>query len=210
MSTVVNASICLPNFEPITKPLCLSWQAMQDISFNLGTDTYCVLPGRFMAGKTPVGPDDQSTVLALNQLADAGIDCIVNLMHEDETSVANRLYGQYDEDLAQLNWTRETALITMRFPINDMDVPTFADMHEILDVIDAQLANRKTVYVHCWGGKGRTGTVVGSWLQRHAKTDNSTVLESIQELRKSMTNASDKSPETEEQRTFVCNWNPEE
>lgn len=29
------------------------------------------------------------------------------------------------------------------------------------------LAAGQTVYVHCYGGIGRTGTVVGCWLVRH-------------------------------------------
>ena len=43
-------------------------------------------------------------------------------------------------------------------------------MASILDAIDAALDGGKTVYVHCWGGVGRTGTVVGCWLVRHGKT----------------------------------------
>jgi len=34
-------------------------------------------------------------------------------------------------------------------------------MHEILDTIDAALSAKRIVYVHCWGGVGRTGTVIG-------------------------------------------------
>ena len=40
-------------------------------------------------------------------------------------------------------------------------------MSRILDDVDAALADGRTVYVHCWGGIGRTGTVVGCWLMRH-------------------------------------------
>ena len=43
-------------------------------------------------------------------------------------------------------------------------------MSDILDAIDAALRDGKTVYVHCWGGVGRTGTVIGCWLVRHGKT----------------------------------------
>ena len=33
------------------------------------------------------------------------------------------------------------------------------------------------VYVHCWGGIGRTGTVVGCWLVRHGMTGDEALAE---------------------------------
>ena len=40
-------------------------------------------------------------------------------------------------------------------------------LKHILDEIDGAILNGKTVYVHCLGGIGRTGTVVGCYLVRH-------------------------------------------
>ena len=34
-------------------------------------------------------------------------------------------------------------------------------MNRILNEIDSSLSADRPVYVHCWGGKGRTGAVVG-------------------------------------------------
>ena len=39
----------------------------------------------------------------------------------------------------------------------------------MLDTIDQALAAGHTMYVHCWGGVGRTGTVVGCHLVRHGQ-----------------------------------------
>lgn len=51
-----------------------------------------------------------------------------------------------------------------RMAIRDAGVPrTAADMTAILDCIDGHLERGDVVYVHCWGGVGRTGTVVGCW-----------------------------------------------
>ena len=58
-----------------------------------------------------------------------------------------------------------------RHSIVDMDVPRSQQQTAgILDAIDKALEDGKNVYVHCWGGIGRTGTVVGCWLVRHGMT----------------------------------------
>ena len=39
-------------------------------------------------------------------------------------------------------------------------------MQDILDLIDESLSLDKPVFFHCWGGIGRTGTVLGCYLLR--------------------------------------------
>jgi hypothetical protein len=54
------------------------------------------------------------------------------------------------------------------FPIPDVSVPgSRQTTRDILDLIDNSLAQGKGIYLHCWGGIGRTGTIVGCWLARH-------------------------------------------
>ena len=48
----------------------------------------------------------------------------------------------------------------MPFPIPDQDVVEDSKYDDVARIIDAGLM-RGTVYVHCWGGVGRTGTVIG-------------------------------------------------
>jgi protein-tyrosine phosphatase len=72
-------------------------------------------------------------------------------------------------------------------------------MRETLDALDAALAARRRVYVHCLGGRGRTGTVVACWLVRHGHRAEE-ALALVQERR------GRRSPETAEQRRFVRRW----
>ncbi len=43
-----------------------------------------------------------------------------------------------------------------------MGTTTIPHMTQILDDIDSAIADEGVAYVHCWGGIGRTGTVVGA------------------------------------------------
>jgi protein-tyrosine phosphatase len=43
-------------------------------------------------------------------------------------------------------------------------------MNSILNAIDQNLQEGHKIYLHCWGGIGRTGTTVGCYLVRQGKT----------------------------------------
>jgi len=89
-------------------------------------------------------------------------------------------------------------------PIPDMGTPTAGHVMRILDDIDEARAGGSTAYVHCWGGVGRTGTVIGCWLMRH-EADGGDPIARIAELRAGI--AGDRSsPETPGQTELVRGW----
>ena len=90
-------------------------------------------------------------------------------------------------------------------PIRDVNIPTTAAMEEILAFISATLAEREPVYVHCCGGIGRTGTVLGCWLIDHDVPPDS-VLDELAALRADTQRGQKRSPETEDQRDLVRAW----
>lgn len=102
---------------------------------------------------------------------------------------------------------RAGGAIYMRRPIRDLDCCSEAEMNGILDVIDAARDSGDTVYVHCWGGVGRTGTVVGCWLVRHGLSGEQ-ALRRIKELRDPTPKGWRESPETPSQRRMVRMWKP--
>jgi protein-tyrosine phosphatase len=88
----------------------------------------------------------------------------------------------------------------------DLSVPPLAEMVNILNTIDSAIVSGRTVYLHCWGGVGRTGTVVGCYLARHGQRGQS-ALDELTRLWKVMQKATWRvSPETDEQKEFVRNW----
>ena len=80
-------------------------------------------------------------------------------------------------------------------------------MIRILDDIDeARGTGGGTAYVHCWGGVGRTGTVVGCWLVRHG-LDRGDAVATIAALRAGLPGARP-SPETAAQVALIRSWRP--
>lgn len=165
--------------------------------------SYWVVQGLLLAGAYPGDSDPEKHLAKIQRLLDAGIRRFVNLMEEDETNWEGELFAPYDDLVERLCAGADCR----RYPIRDVSVPTPSLMVDILDAIDESLAAGKPTYVHCWGGVGRTGTVIGCWLLRHGLADPSHVLETLARLRKQDRQRRHRmSPETPQQRRFVESW----
>ncbi len=70
------------------------------------------------------------------------------------------------------------------FPIPDGGITSVDRMRWILDAIDLSLSADRAVYVHCFGGMGRTGTTVCCWLLRHKLASTENLLELLTHLRR--------------------------
>jgi protein-tyrosine phosphatase len=78
-------------------------------------------------------------------------------------------------------------------------------MVAILNTLEAALQAGRGVYIHCYGGIGRTGTVVGCFLVRRGLSGEA-ALRQIAGWREGTPDGWKRSPETDEQREFVLNW----
>jgi hypothetical protein len=165
-------------------------------------EAYWVLPGRLLAGDYPGGSDEGQTRDRLRRLLLAGVGCFVDLTEPGEF---DRL--PYDH-LAQEEARALGRDVThRRMSIPDRGTPTPGDMAGILATIDAALARGQVVYVHCYAGIGRTGTVVGCYLVQHGMSGDQ-ALTQIARLRQEVPDAWVRSPETEAQRRMVRSWQP--
>jgi len=149
---------------------------------------------RLAAGEHPGARDPDEARARLERFEAARIRVFVDLTHTSDG------LEPYDGHLAP-------GRRRLRHPIVDMSVPTEAEMVAILDAIDAALADRKRVYVHCWGGIGRTGTVVGCWLVRHGSSPERAIA-TIRKRRRSIPafGPHPDSPQTARQHELVRAW----
>lgn len=164
-------------------------------------NSYWIQPGRFAAGEYPGHWIPVRAAEKVRKLLDAGIDHFIDLTESGELE-------PYSGIIAQETRRRGLEIGWERHPIVDLSIPSSPDhMVKILDAIDAALGNGKTVYVHCWGGVGRTGTTVGCWLVRHGKTGDE-ALRRIAEWWQGMEKIDyhPRSPETREQIEYVRSW----
>jgi hypothetical protein len=160
---------------------------------------YWVEPGRFLAGEYPGAPGEAEARRKLRLFLEAGVSFFLDLTQPGESPP----YAPFlREEAARL----KIAADYRRMSIRDFGVPPPAEMTRVLNTIDDALASGRTVYVHCWGGVGRTGTVVGCYLARRGHTGQQ-ALDQLDRLRKAMEKAAWRvSPETDEQREFVQRW----
>ncbi|HEU4565314.1 MAG TPA: protein-tyrosine phosphatase family protein [Gemmatimonadaceae bacterium] len=168
-------------------------------------NSYWLPGGRVLAGEYPFTRDEAAGRARLRRLLDAGITCFIDLTRAGEWGLV-----PYERALREESEALGLAAEYHRLPIPDMGIPTRARMADILDAIDNACAAGHTVYLHCWGGIGRTGTVVGCHLVRCGMSGDE-ALALVATLFRSMSEAKtaahpEGSPQTEEQRAFVREW----
>lgn len=165
-------------------------------------DSYWAVEKNLLAGKFPTSEIASTTTQMLERLLDVGVRYMVNLTQYDESE-----WRWYEHEMATLAAERNQVVEFRQFPIPDGCVPTLEFMQKILNEIDNFMwANGGAVYVHCWAGRGRTGTVVGCFLARNGVALGEDVLELLATLRRDLPNAHKESPENEEQRDMVRQW----
>ena len=164
------------------------------------SESYWVEPGRFLAGEYPAHFDTEKTRKRIDALLEAGFDTFIDLTKPNETVAYVRLLldeaKAYDVDVKH-----------HRFPIGDFGLPAPELMTKILNTIDAELQAGRKIYLHCWGGIGRTGTTVGCYLVRRGSTGEQALRQLAEWWRrvpKSILHPY--SPETREQADFIRNW----
>ena len=156
-------------------------------------NSYWVEEGKFLAGEYPRNKTGAGVFEKLDALLDADVTLFIDLTERGEL-------------LPYSNWLESAAY--RRFPIPDSGIPRSREQaRDILDAIDDHFRKDGKVFLHCWGGIGRTGTVVGCWLARKNGYDGEKALQKLSELWKGNPKSSWRdSPENPWQVDYIRNW----
>lgn len=171
--------------------------------------SYWAVPGQLLAGCYPGDVDPETMTAKLAGLIRLQVSLVLSLMEEGEPDHSRHPFIDYQSPLLKMAGRAGQPIKFRRFPIRDMSIPTAAEMREILDVLHAETQAGGVAYVHCWGGKGRTATVVGCYLLETERENRRTVLEKIRSLTAHASKFFWPTPQTPEQCGFVTGWRPE-
>jgi ADP-ribosyl-[dinitrogen reductase] hydrolase len=164
-------------------------------------NTYWVIPGKLLAGEYSGDKDLVKAREKINRFLEVGVRHFVDLTEFGELV-------PYEAVLSDESRAASIAATYQRFPIRDVSVPRdAAHLGEILLTIDRRIREGGAVFLHCWGGVGRTGLVVGCWLQEHGRTPDAALGE-LSRKWSTVAKSSRKpaSPETSEQVDWVKTW----
>ncbi|MCF7730256.1 MAG: hypothetical protein K9N23_01150 [Akkermansiaceae bacterium] len=155
------------------------------------------------AGEYPGHWDPEIAKARLNHLLAAGIRTFIDLTTPQD------LLEPYEGLLKELGTELGLSLHRISAPVPDMGVPdSKATMRRALDAIEQGIAGSPAVYIHCWGGIGRTGTVVGCWFRKCGLGPES-ALARVQHLYAThmpKVSIHPESPQTAAQQRYVRSW----
>ena len=160
-------------------------------------DAYWADP-MILAGPLPTAADRDGLRVQLRGMLDAGVRTIVDLRTAAEPPGVRELFEKLARDDQPVAWTG--------FPVLNGAAPSEPLLQLILDTMDASLARSRGVYVHCAGGRGRTGTVIACWWIRHGIFEPEQALAELALRREGLPNGHMPSPETPAQWRLVRGW----
>lgn len=158
-------------------------------------NSYIVMD-RVYAGEYPGHYDEKKSIARIRKFERFGITHFIDLTEKGELRPYAHLLAPEVQHL--------------RFPIQDVSVPaSIESVKELMGKIEGILKEngRNKVYIHCRGGVGRTGTIVGCLLARQSKYDYNETMKTLRQAFSDCPKSLHRvTPETKEQCDFIAGF----
>lgn len=167
-------------------------------------ECYWVVPGLLLAGEYPFSFVEEEGRKRLRAFLDAGIRTFVDLTEERESGRTGPL-DPYSKVLEGEAAARGVTVRVVRHGVRDMSVPSDSGLAGVVAILEESVGRGEPTYVHCWGGIGRTGTVVAAFLARRCGVSGDEALALLAGLWQGVPKSAifPETPQTEEQRSAV-------
>lgn len=135
-------------------------------------------------------------------------DLILSSMHgpppmESLNALRNPYLNKFLPEPRVKGAPRPAELMYARYPIVDLGLPDQRKLMPLLADLRQRLADGQVVYLHCWAGRGRAGTVGACLLVDSFGVDAEEALQRVLRAYTTRENNGSCSPETPEQLAFV-------
>ncbi|CAK8999002.1 unnamed protein product [Durusdinium trenchii] len=134
-----------------------------ELSLACGPHETCqlVLP-KLIAGSFPGDRSEPEHTAKVQKLIAAGVDTFLCLQERAEL----KRFTPYMQiaRLAHEASHRKSEVEFFHCPIPDLGVTADEELLKAIRTVVAKLLEGRAVYIHCWGGHGRTGTVICAFL----------------------------------------------
>ena len=154
---------------------------------------------RVYAGEYPRELDEKKSIEKIKQFERFGITHYIDLTEEGE-------FSPYATML-------DSKVRHIRFPIKNMSAPhTIESVKELISQINEILKENDSnkVYIHCWGGVGRTGLIVGCLLSEQCGFKFEKTMDALNLVFSDCPkSAYQKTPESDEQRLYIKKYTEE-
>ncbi len=159
-------------------------------------------------GKLPIYEVERRRIYAgayplwiVDRLVELGVRSFIDLTEPGELDARNP-YASYQPSLDKAAEGRDVSVVRHNFPIEDFGIPAPGVLDAVLARIASDRDANRPSYIHCWGGYGRTGIVVGAWLVQQGRATEASFVDEIARLRGDLPSHFS-SPVTREQIDYV-------
>lgn len=148
-----------------------------------------IIPNVLLASAYPGSPDKKKSKIIVDKLL-KHVDVVLSLQYAHETVDFNTYLQLVAPKLENKNSYCEKIddKIFARFPVKDRGVASDNYVDIFTDQLVKAIGKGYRLLVHCWGGKGRTGTVMGILLGKIYGMDYNSVILTLENSFKSRIN----------------------